>query len=97
MRSQASLRQSGVRRPASGPGCNLARMSAEPVQVDDPNDPEVVLRDLPERERAEFLRQYHEELAAVRSGKAQTRPAEEAFPDWQEQLTAARAQAQRCR
>jgi hypothetical protein len=34
-------------------------MSAEPVEVDDPNDPEVILRDLPERERAEFLRQYH--------------------------------------
>ena len=102
-------------------------MSTEPVQVDDQNDPEVVLRDLPERERAEFLQQYHEavdaahdpvddrqlqrllhawrltviatsragyyeELAAVLSGKAQTKPAEEAFPDWQEQLTAARPQ-----
>ena len=40
-------------------------MSAEPVQVDDPNDPEVVLRDLPERERAEFLRQYHEAVDAA--------------------------------
>ena len=105
----------------------MARMSAEPVQVDDPNDPEVILRDLPERERAEFLRQYHEavdaahdpvsyrqlqrllhawrltviatsragyyeELVAVQNGRAQTRPAEEAFPDWQERLAAARAQ-----
>jgi len=35
-------------------------MSAGPVRVEDPNDPEVILRDLPERERAEFLRQYHE-------------------------------------
>jgi hypothetical protein len=103
-------------------------MSAEPVQVDDPNDPEVILRDLPERERAEFLRQYHEavdaahdpvgyrqlqrllhawrltviatsragyyeELAAVQNGGAQTRPAEEAFPDWQERMAAARAKA----
>jgi hypothetical protein len=102
-------------------------MSAEPVQVDDPNDPEVILRDLPEQERAQFLRQYHdavdaahdpagyrqlqrllhawrltviatsragyyEELEAVRNGTAQTRPAEEAFPDWQERLAAARAQ-----
>jgi hypothetical protein len=102
-------------------------MSAEPVEVDDMNDPEVILRDLPERERAEFRRQYHEaidaahdpvayrqlqrllhawrltviatsragyyeELAAVRNGGAQTRPAEEAFPDWQERL-AARLQA----
>jgi hypothetical protein len=35
-------------------------MSAEPVHVEDPDDPEVILRDLPERERAHFLRQYHE-------------------------------------
>jgi hypothetical protein len=103
-------------------------MSAELVQAEDPNDPEVILRDLPERERAEFLRQYHqavdaahdpagyrqlqrllhvwrlaviatsrpgyyEDLEAVRSGTAQTMPAEQAIPDWQERLTAARAQA----
>jgi hypothetical protein len=118
-----------VRRPTSGPGSNLNRMPAEPVQVGDPNDPEVIVRDLPEQERAEFLRQYHEavdasrdplgyrqlqrllhawrltviatsragyyeELAAVRSGREQARPAEEAFPDWQELLAAARAQSQ---
>ena len=35
---------------------------------------------------------YYEELAAVRNGTAQTRPAEEAFPDWQQRLAAARAQ-----
>ena len=35
-------------------------MSAELVPAEDPNDPEVILRDLPERERAQFLRQYHE-------------------------------------
>ncbi|HEY7144910.1 MAG TPA: DUF6247 family protein [Streptosporangiaceae bacterium] len=40
-------------------------MSAEPVQVEDPNDPEVILRDLPARERAEFLRQYQEVIAAA--------------------------------
>ena len=40
-------------------------MSAEPVQVDDPNDPAVILRDLPERERAQFLRQYHEAVDAA--------------------------------
>jgi uncharacterized protein DUF6247 len=103
-------------------------MSAEPVQVEDPNDPAVILRDLPERERAEFLRQHHEavdaahdpvgyrqlqrllhawrltviatsragyyeELAAVQSRRVQTRPAEEAFPGWQERLAAARTQA----
>jgi hypothetical protein len=103
-------------------------MSAEPAEVEDPNDPAVALRDLPEQERAEFLRQYHaavdaahdpagyrqlqrllhgwrltaiatsgagyyEELAAVRSGTAQTRPAEEVVPGWRERLAAARAQA----
>jgi hypothetical protein len=36
---------------------------------------------------------YYEELAAVRNGTAQTRPAEEAFPDWQQRLAAARIQA----
>jgi hypothetical protein len=35
-------------------------MSAEPAQVEDPDDPEVILRRLPEREREEFLRQYRE-------------------------------------
>jgi hypothetical protein len=103
-------------------------MSAEPVQVEDPNDPEVILRDLPAQERGQFLRQYHEavdaahdpasyrrlrqllhawrltviatsragyyeEPEAVRSGTAQTTPAEELIPDWQERLWAARAQA----
>lgn len=38
-----------------GPGCSLGCMFAEPVRVEDPNDPEVILRDLPERERADFL------------------------------------------
>ena len=32
-------------------------MTAQPVE--DPSDPLVILRDLPEREREEFLRQYH--------------------------------------
>jgi hypothetical protein len=40
-------------------------MSAELAQDEDPNDPEVILRDLPERERAEFLRQYHEAVDAA--------------------------------
>ena len=81
----------------------------------------------PERERAEFLRQYHEavdaahdpagyrrlqqllhagrltviatsragyyeELEAVGGGTAQSRPAEEVIPGWQERLAAAGAQ-----
>lgn len=95
--------------------------------TEDPSDPEVILRDLPEQERGQFLRQYHEavdaahdpsgyrrlrqllhawrltviatsragyyeELEAVRSGTAQTTPAQEAIPDWQERLAAARIQ-----
>ena len=44
----------------------LDGMSAEPVRDEDPSDPEVILRDLPERERAEFLRQYHEAVEAAR-------------------------------
>lgn len=40
-------------------------MSAEPVQVEDPNDPDVILRDLPARERDQFLRQYHEAVDAA--------------------------------
>ena len=40
-------------------------MSAEPVQAEDPNHPEVILRDLPEQERAQFLRQYHEAVDAA--------------------------------
>jgi hypothetical protein len=42
----------------SGPRCRLGHNPAELVQDEDPNDLEVVLRDLPERERAQFLRQY---------------------------------------
>jgi hypothetical protein len=100
-------------------------MSAEPVQVEDPNDPEVILRDLPEQERAQFLHQYreavdaahdlagyrrlqrllrawrltaiatgragyYEELDAVRNGSARTTPAEDAIPNWEQRLAAAR-------
>jgi Family of unknown function (DUF6247) len=112
--------------PPSEPGCNFDRMSAESVQAEDPNDPQVILRDLPEQERAQFLGQYHEavgaahdpagyrrlqrllhawrltviatgrvgyyeELEAVQNGSAQTMPAEEAIPGWQELMAAARA------
>ncbi len=40
-------------------------MSAQPVYAEEPDDPEGILRDLPERERAEFLRQYHEAVDAA--------------------------------
>jgi len=41
----------------------LTSVSAQPM--DDPADPQVILRDLPERERAEFLRQYHQAVDAA--------------------------------
>ena len=40
-------------------------MVAVPVHAEEPDDPEVILRELPERERAEFLRQYHEAVDAA--------------------------------
>ena len=43
----------------------LGRVSAQPVGDEDLSDPEVILKDLPERERAEFLRQYHEAVDAA--------------------------------
>ena len=38
-------------------------MTARPTE--DPADPLVILRDLPEREREEFLRQYHQAVDAA--------------------------------
>lgn len=38
-------------------------MTAQPSE--DPADPLVILRDLPERERDEFLRQYHQAVNAA--------------------------------
>jgi Family of unknown function (DUF6247) len=35
-------------------------MPAEPLLAEDPNDPVVILRDLPEQERSSFLQQYHD-------------------------------------
>lgn len=34
-------------------------MTAEPIEQEDPRDPQVILRRLPEREREFFLLQYH--------------------------------------
>ena len=50
----------------SGGGRRLSGVSAEPVYQEDPCDPEVILRRLPEQERAEFLRQYQEAAVAAR-------------------------------
>jgi hypothetical protein len=38
-------------------------VTAQPTE--DPSDPLVILRDLPEREREEFLRQYHRAVDAA--------------------------------
>jgi hypothetical protein len=42
---------------------NLGLVTAQPIE--DPSDPAVILRDLPEREREEFLRQYHQAVDAA--------------------------------
>src|SRR5713226_6474565 len=44
-------------------GRKLSPVTAQPTE--DPSDPLVILRDLPERERAEFLRQYHAAVDAA--------------------------------
>ncbi len=41
----------------------LSRVTARPTE--DPADPLVILKDLPEREREEFLRQYHRAVDAA--------------------------------
>jgi hypothetical protein len=40
-------------------------MVAMPVHAEEPDDPQVILSDLPEQERAEFLRQYHQAVDAA--------------------------------
>ena len=40
----------------------LSHVTAQPTE--DPADPLVILRDLPEQEREEFLRQYHQAVEA---------------------------------
>jgi Family of unknown function (DUF6247) len=49
----------------SGDRGKLSFMSAEPAGAEDPDDPAVILRDLPQQERGEFLRQYHEAIDAA--------------------------------
>ena len=44
-------------------GRKLILVTAQPTE--DPADPLVILRDLPERERGEFLRQYHQAVDAA--------------------------------
>ncbi len=40
-------------------------MSAQPIEEHDPRDRQVILHDLPKRERSEFLRQYHDAVDAA--------------------------------
>jgi len=54
-RCGGSLRTAGER--------NLSHVTAQPTE--DPADPLVILRELPEREREEFLRQYHQAVDAA--------------------------------
>ncbi|GIH73024.1 MULTISPECIES: DUF6247 family protein [Sphaerimonospora] len=46
-------------------------MSAQPVHMEEPEDPKAILRGLPERERGEFLRQYQAAVEAARDDVAQ--------------------------
>lgn len=53
--SRLGLRTAGARK--------LGLVTAQPAE--DPADPQVILRDLPQRERDEFLRQYHQAVDAA--------------------------------
>ena len=75
-------------------------MTAQPTE--DRSDPLVILRDLPEREHEEFLRQYHQAVDAARdpAGYQQLRRLLHVWsltavaarqPGYYEELTAARA------
>ena len=55
-RAAGRLRTAGERK--------LNRVTAQPTE--DSDDPLVILRDLPEREHEEFLRQYHQAVEAAR-------------------------------
>jgi hypothetical protein len=81
-------------------GRKLSRVTAQPTE--DPADPLVILRDLPERERTEFLRQYHRAVDGAHdpAGYQQLRRLLHVWsltaiaasqPGYYEELTAARA------
>ncbi|WP_119728126.1 DUF6247 family protein [Thermomonospora amylolytica] len=48
-------------------------MSAQPVHYEDPQDPQVIMRDLPPRERETFLRQYRAAAQAAAADPAKYR------------------------
>jgi hypothetical protein len=66
------VRKVSTERPGGFPD---ERVSAGAVSVpgEDRLDPLVILRDLPERERAQFLRQYHEAVEAAHDPAAYRR------------------------
>jgi Family of unknown function (DUF6247) len=81
-------------------GRKLSRVTAQPTE--DPADPLVILKDLPERERKEFLRQYHRAVDGAHdpAGYQQLRRLLHVWsltaiaasqPGYYEELTAARA------
>ncbi len=81
-------------------GRKLSRVTAQPTE--DPADPLVILQDLPEPEREEFLRQYHRAVDAAHdpAGYQQLRRLLHVWsltaiavgqPGYYEELTAARA------
>jgi hypothetical protein len=60
-------------RPRGGLPDARVPASSEPVSAEDRLDPLVILRDLPERERAQFLRQYHAAVDAAHDPAAYRR------------------------
>lgn len=57
-------------------------MTAQPVHDEDPQDPQVILRELPERERPEFLRQYREAAQAALVNVAQYKALQRLLHRW---------------
>jgi Family of unknown function (DUF6247) len=60
-------------------------MSAQPVHEEhpgDPEDPQVIHDQLPERERAEFLRQYRAALTAARADVANYKDLKKLLHHW---------------
>ncbi len=56
-------------------------MSAQSIE-EDPQDPQVILRDLPARERPEFLRQYRAAVEAARDDVARYRDLGRLLRQW---------------
>jgi Family of unknown function (DUF6247) len=57
-------------------------MTAQPIHEDDPHDPEVILRTLPDSEREEFLRQYHDAARAASNDLANYKQLRHVLSSW---------------